>query len=706
VSAYHITAEKFINPYNFVSIDEEVRRESVGCGALSGSIRCELETLTPLFIPNTSKDAAFGSTFSHSYDFFSREDLHERDDYEQNPAQPIIPGSSIRGAIRSAFEAVTNSCLCTCDDDNTLYRRTPVPRKTFGIIEKDPSTGARVLYKASKGKWDARKRGIHQTGDTLCGGIYLRGEDFPFGATKKKNDAVMKYDLDENGGKIELLRFSEDSREWTNLVEVWRLYQHRDSKIKGVNQTPRHAGYPGYLTAEAIPVYCAKLDDGDFYYLAPAAITKEVFSRTLNELLKKQGGHNPCTRAQSLCPACRLFGMVGEEAQASRLMFRDACPAAFEGAADWRGWYEPVRALPILSSPKVSATEFYMEDVAGAAYFNYDYTVNYFDGFDQSGARVKSPVRSFLDNPKLRGRKFYWHRKSVLLDSTKVGANQRTEIRPVGAGKSFFFEIAFDRITPDELETLLWVLTFGEHNATHAHKLGHAKPYGYGSVRVTKAVVSVVTLGEDLRLKKEISSNYVPKAPSPSEALREYLKLTDFSQASDDVKYPTGDKGGASTRSVYQWFGINKEIRLGGFFPSFNYVLPKPLDLPVHLPGYAPGHEEKEDPRARKITWAAAPEAQSDIPMPQKASSKGVTTLGTVRNLQKSQKAAAAVRPYGTYWAAELRRWLIPHNNNPRDLRDLRSFVEDFERAEREGDSRYRSLAHFYKPAKEKVENG
>ncbi|GHV37290.1 hypothetical protein FACS1894187_13640 [Synergistales bacterium] len=586
MSKYRITNEKFINPYNFVSIDDSVQRDTVSYGTLSGVISCELETLTPLFIPNTSKDNTFGDTYSHSYDFFSYEDLTKRGDYKDNPARPIIPGSSIRGCLRSAFEAALNGCMSSCDDENTLYRRTPVPRKFYGIIEKLGSE--RVLYEASKSQsgddnWPIGKRGSHKTGEDLFGdgGVYLRGEDFPFGKTAKKYDAIMRYELDANGDKIEVARFSEDSREWANFVEVWRLYQNKQGEIKGVNQTGTHSGYKGYLNSEPLPVYYTQLENVGFYYLAPAAITKEVFSRTLAELLERQGGHNPCADGKNLCAACALFGMVGDESRASRLFFKDAAPA--EDADNWRDFYDSVRVLPILSSPKVSATEFYMEDVPGSAYFNYDYSVNYYNG----GTRQYEAVRTFLENPKLRGRKLYWHRKTPLLDKSTLFPAQRTEIRPVKSGKTFKFDIAFDRLTEEELKHLVWVLTFGDKNLTHAHKLGHGKPVGYGSVRITKAEVKTISLGDDFSLS-ENAAQITPKTPESTDTLKEYLAMTDFSSASDLVKYPIGEKG-----KIYEWFEINKQIQKGAFNPSFNYALPKPLPLKdIALPKYESGDGE------------------------------------------------------------------------------------------------------------------
>ncbi len=68
--------------------------------------------------------------------------------------------------------------------------------------------------------------------------------------------------------------------------------------------------------------------------MAPACISKEVFSQSIENLLQQQGGYQPCERRDHVCPACALFGMIpkgaaqGEEAtggaRASRVRFEDA----------------------------------------------------------------------------------------------------------------------------------------------------------------------------------------------------------------------------------------------------------------------------------------------------------------------------------------------------------------------------------------------
>lgn len=127
---------KFINPYNFVPLQgigpERVNgREETGEKLLTGKIEYTIEILSPLFIPNASNDGfedraenedGEDASYHKSYDFFSYHDL-SNDKAMDACHEPVIPGSEIRGAVRSVYEAMTNSCLSSVDEDVSLSKR-------------------------------------------------------------------------------------------------------------------------------------------------------------------------------------------------------------------------------------------------------------------------------------------------------------------------------------------------------------------------------------------------------------------------------------------------------------------------------------------------------------------------------------------------------------------------------------------------------
>jgi len=90
---------------------------------------------------------------------------------------------------------------------------------------------------------------------------------------------------------------------------------------------------------------------------------------------------------------------------------------------------------------------------------------------------------------KIRGHKLYWHRGNVGVENIQdAEANgnlgtQRTLIKPVKSGVLFKFKIEFENLTLEELGALLWVIKLpAGDNELRCHSIGMAKPFGLGAV--------------------------------------------------------------------------------------------------------------------------------------------------------------------------------------------------------------------------------
>jgi CspA family cold shock protein len=108
---------EFQNPYDFVPLEEAIDRgyeaqpqDRISPDLLTGTIRCQLETETPLFIHGV------GQQNGPIRGFYSDGD------------GPLIPATSLKGAIRSIAEIVGNCCLSTLPAD-LVYSQ-------FGFDEK------------------------------------------------------------------------------------------------------------------------------------------------------------------------------------------------------------------------------------------------------------------------------------------------------------------------------------------------------------------------------------------------------------------------------------------------------------------------------------------------------------------------------------------------------------------------------------------
>ena len=107
-----INPYQFINPYNFVPINlKKTERSDITKNqenTITGYLDCQLRCKTPLAIPDTSRKVK-NDNEHQKYPFFS-----------VGGEKPVIPGSSIRGVIRSAYETITDSCLGSMKKD-TLF---------------------------------------------------------------------------------------------------------------------------------------------------------------------------------------------------------------------------------------------------------------------------------------------------------------------------------------------------------------------------------------------------------------------------------------------------------------------------------------------------------------------------------------------------------------------------------------------------------
>jgi|LSQX01.1.fsa_nt_gb hypothetical protein len=577
--------KEFINPYHFISIDQKVFRQPVRSwtqnASLTGYIDCDLLTLSPIFIPNTSNDSAFPDEARDiglkSYDFFSYRNLAYMADCRNVYSRPIIPGSSVRGVVRSAYEAAFNGCLSQLDpeDKAVLYRRTAIP-KNPGLLEYDQSQCSWTLYSAERVRADLtqEKTGITiDTGDrvyfsrekgknvdkAICirrsqfngsdQGYALKGQAF----VKKKYNSIMVR------RNLEIKQVPQEAID--RLRKVLELYND-----KTVNKT--HDGYKAFGRLidkkQPIPIFYKSIND--VLYMSPACITKEVFRNNIRGLLEAQGEHHPCKKTDKICESCALFGLVGEDGDSlsSRISFGDAVPCDAGGSrisADvphnqWKDWYLKPCVLPELSYPKTSSVEFYTikPSECNTSEWNYDY-------YKMAKNQYK------IENAALRGRKMYWHNSNQIALSQKATSDRQSVVRPVLDNKRFSMRITFSDISKKELCRLLWVLSFGDESC--AHKIGRGKPLGFGSVRLlpTSVKLRAISMQDGMIIRSlsdfDFSGEVIQKEgviPSDQKSLKELRVMAQYPGPGTNevpVDYPRIKIDG----SIYEWFTANRKPR-------------------------------------------------------------------------------------------------------------------------------------------------
>lgn len=576
----------FVNPYTFVDVDwkakkvedaeEFYQKESLHTGYLE----CTLVTRTPLGIPDNEKKQVEGNGHA-KYPFFSVCD-----------GEPLIPGSSIRGVIRSVYETVSDSCLSTMQENTGLSFRVGnrnaykpgllireegqwrlytakkylIPcggpdYKPLGIdfgFRAEDAAGKRVIrdnkniyeygdqVAFSPANLEPHKKNGRQVWDGVVGsmqpstrgGAYVYiGETF----SNKHGEGIFKK------GKPCAASREQIEEALVLLKESLKIY--RDKAVnKGYEKD--HTGYAGFERAEkagVLPVWFSQ--EGSLLRFTMAAVGRSFAGRSLNELAGKKA---PCRKRGALCEACKLFGMTGEDAIGSRVRFSDAEAVRISKMHD-------SVTLKELGLPRYSYLPFHAKGQGGA-------------------------VKSYDDrNVEIRGRKFYWHNPDINKDlgicRTKERTLRNATLDLVDTDSEFRFRVYYDGISGKQLERLKWTLTLGENreDGRLCHKIGHGKPLGLGSCKiVVRAQVDRCTeAGEELvygiicETDRDKLAGKIDEAWQRGKSYQGLMKVCDMDAVKgENVTYPyiVSDVPEAQRRNKnayanHQWFTSNKGRR-------------------------------------------------------------------------------------------------------------------------------------------------
>ena len=160
---------RFVHPYNFVEfpeadVVEAARRQPLfqyrpsaphdryDAALCSGHIDCVLETLTDWFIPHAEKVHIEEKHKLLGY-FTLDEVVAPWNPKVADTTRPAIPSSSLRGMIRSVFEAATLSCFSVFDDGRLDLRVGYSPGKPPGVRAASNYIPCRVIEVGEKEGW-------------------------------------------------------------------------------------------------------------------------------------------------------------------------------------------------------------------------------------------------------------------------------------------------------------------------------------------------------------------------------------------------------------------------------------------------------------------------------------------------------------------------------------------------------------------------
>lgn len=503
-------------PYNFVSLKDKndvVDRGERKLGTNTGKLVCKLENKTPLFIMGESEQDSKG---------------HTKERFYREKGIPIIPASSLKGAIRNVIDVLTNSVIRNVEDEK-LEQRIGAGKfeSVFGIIESLPENGKNgVIVEAERIKVKTKEKieighkkfNFEDNGkefskkynnkDGLIERVKLKDSIYNLKETEIKikpgvttvekliaNSGEYKNYLadDENGvqgvlwfsspifGKIheKLLIPKKNGRKFEFSKEEYEDFKYiikqRAERIKNGKDINSSTFYYDKNLEKGDPLLFEVKDGKMAEHLAFSEIPRLRYKFSPLDLVPEE--FRPSDSLKKLSFSERLFGTTGDTtkkdeekkdelvALSGRVFFEDAKNYKPEMIDNGN----PV-TLKAFGEPHPTLTTFYLDNIEK----NYN---------ENKGVSI-------------RGRKFYWHhkekigkpfseyRKSVEMPKDKNGQNKfayNSSLELMDINNEFEFNVNFENLTDEELGVLIYAI---ELEDGLLHKIGKGKAFGFGSCKI------------------------------------------------------------------------------------------------------------------------------------------------------------------------------------------------------------------------------
>lgn len=427
------------SPYNFIPASNKIVGAPEDTDKLfSGTIKCKLNALSPIFIGGASDNQSESSNTATDHYF-----LKVNNEY-------IIPGSSIKGMIRNIVETISCSSMSNVSKDKIFYRRVNTNKKddmykrNYPPVDRDTRKPeyyqGGFLKRNNEGKYILEIAKVEQVSQSTNSEDILTTGPLPgnkegkcnyYSFTRIHNARIL--DVDEE--------VFNDFRAQMKNVELqksnWKAQKTDLSNGKGVKVFYTLDKNTRKINAIGFCVYF-----------------RRAYKNTAADLIK--------TNINDFSNS--LFGRIDDSC-------KDTSESAIKGRVAFLNGKFTSYPIPesdfefYLSSPHTTCVKLYLQQKNEGTYIDYN-----------------------SDDAKLRGRKFYWNRKPV--DRKPTSVDECTVIlHPLAANSKAEFSIVIDKISFIELGAIIEALkitsSFKEKDGNqHCLRIGGGKPYGLGAVEI------------------------------------------------------------------------------------------------------------------------------------------------------------------------------------------------------------------------------
>jgi CRISPR-associated protein (TIGR03986 family) len=504
-------------PYNFIPLNEKVvPAEEIpefdsydAKNRFTGYIDIEIKALTPLYIRDTLTEEEYKEKLRI-------EDENKKKNKQQkfiNPdffspgGLPRIPGSSLRGMIRTLVEIMSFGKFMFFDDARLYYRGLADKCKNLRDEYRNKIRGksAGILYKVRFEYFIKPSKGFKQISKNEAREIIEKnGYTYEEFKHYKINNAYIVVSGPMQGKKKDWLIEFPDEKTDEIHVSPEDIQNYKNDK----NRSDR---VPDLLKLAKDEVPCFYIMYKDSKEKDKIAFGHTGFFRLAYE--KTIGDHIPSElkNPDIMDIAEAIFG--NEKTHAGRLFFEDAY---LDGKPE-DALLET--AIPkILSNPKPTCFQHYIEQneenlkdhPKNLAHYNKENPIRGYKLYwHRSGLNYEAEEISFDEEDfnkllsdfnkskddfneyiieeknnkiKINLKKLPNELKEIIIKSVGKYETQHTLLKPINKGTVFRGRIRFENLSKVELGALLFALDLPDGLA---HKLGMGKPLGLGSVKIT-----------------------------------------------------------------------------------------------------------------------------------------------------------------------------------------------------------------------------
>ena len=556
---------KFINPYNFVSLlprdtatnpfpDSRPAPHGKASG-ISGSVTSELTTLTPLLLPAEDRS-------SHNIKGTRVDGLDK----------PLMLGSSLKGALRAAYEAITNSRYGTFDvaTHSTVgshrQRAKQGSNVLPGIVESvDASRRTatiRIFDKQCAAKLPLSKKPEHDSPDMLrtCAVVIHSGNPSsytvdrfrPLGTKADEEDLAKGETLVEgivhwtdssiDGKKNErlfitnVLKSTSDHldnllaksaqrtvkvqvKDWDDLIHSYRMAAEEFDKTNaGTSARPGTYADPKYAKNWELQPGRTAWFDPKSKLLSPSMIGRTLFDASPWDLIRNTN-HRPATTLDELSAADRVFGWVPREntsTTAHRAQL-DVGSVHYRSCASGSNpvvhFSQPLD-LAVLNGGKTNSAGFYATNSyrQGSSLRGRKFYIAH------QGRFVTKNQDKYWDDPLTKKSK-----REFLLPETSDGKDKSNVAIAISSwvnyGVTFRCQLQLHNVARNDAAALLWLLDISNNTIDFEQGgvgtqpvllLGLGKPLGFGAT-TCKVVASDLRDDEDTANRYSMDALFEPR---------------------------------------------------------------------------------------------------------------------------------------------------------------------------------------------------